>query len=465
MAEKIINRSKTKTPMPQLDAKIRQNNFEEVALGLTHDEAILESQRCLGCADAPCVEGCPVGVPIPAFISCIQRDNISAAIKTIKRQNLFPAICGRVCPQETQCESKCVRGRNGEPVAIGYLERYVADTARNENLEAAAKIAESTGKKVAVVGSGPGGLAAAGELAKAGHEVTIFEALHKAGGVLEYGIPQFRLPKDIVQAEVSKLKELGVKIETNVVIGKSITIDELINDEGFNAVYVGSGAGLPNFMKIPGENYNGVFSANEYLTRTNLMKAYQDSRTPVYHPRRAVIVGGGNVAMDAARCARRFGAQVTIVYRRTEAELPARVEEVHHAKEEGIEFRLLTSPVEIIADDNDWVQKVKVEIMELGEPDESGRRKPIPTGKYEEIGCDAVIMSIGNSPNPLIGQTTPGLDLQKWGGIIVNDEKNGRTSKDKVWAGGDAVTGAATVILALGAGKDAAKDINEKLSN
>ncbi|MDR2538502.1 MAG: NADPH-dependent glutamate synthase [Bifidobacteriaceae bacterium] len=461
---KKINRQKEKTPMPQLSPEVRITNFDEVALGLDREAAINEAMRCLGCPDQPCVGKCPVGVPIPAFINCIVRDNPKAAIKTIKRQNLFPAICGRVCPQESQCESVCVRARNGQPVGIGYLERYVADTAARENLEDPTRVPNPTGKKVAIVGSGPGGLAAAGELAKAGHAVTVFEALHKPGGVLEYGIPQFRLPKDIVAREVSKLKELGVRIKTNVIVGKSVTIDELLDLEGFDAVYIGSGAGLPTFMNIPGENFNGVFSANEYLTRTNLMKGYlPETRTPVYRAKKAAIVGGGNVAMDAARCARRLGADVTIIYRRSEAELPARAEEVEHAKEEGIKFQMLTSPVEIQADENNWVNQVKCETMILGEPDASGRRRPQPTGEYVTLECDCVIMAIGNSPNPLIGQTTPGLDLQKWGGIIVTDETTGQTTKSKVWAGGDAVSGAATVILALGAGKAAAKAINQYL--
>lgn len=484
-----INGSGVKTPMPTQCEKVRSSNFEEVALGLENVNgdtipqelnipsllpqkeelgdkyyAIQEAARCFGCMDAPCMTTCPVGVPIPAFIGAIQRDNIKGALKTIKTQNLFPAICGRVCPQEKQCEMSCVRAKHEEPVAIGYLERFVADYSAKNNLEDTIRLKEKNGKKVAVIGSGPGGLACAGELAKNGYEVVIFEALHKAGGVLVYGIPEFRLPKDIVQREISVLEEIGVKIEKNVVIGKSLTLDDLLEKEGFDAVYIGSGAGLPKFMNIKGENLTNVFSANEYLTRSNLMKAYENnSNTPIYKARRAVIVGGGNVAMDAARTARRLGADTTIVYRRSMDELPARAEEIEHAIEEGIEFKLLHNPVEIYGDELDRVKGLKLEIMELGEADESGRRRPVSTGRFEDIQADAVIISIGNSPNPLITSTTSGLDAESWGGIKTNEK--GKTSKDKVWAGGDAVTGAATVILALGAGKTAAADIHEYLSN
>ena len=459
------NMSLTKNPMPHQAADVRNKNFKEVALGYTPEAAIDEAKRCLNCKHKPCISGCPVGIDIPAFIGKVAEGDFLAAYEIIAKSSSLPAVCGRVCPQETQCEQKCIRGIKGEPVAIGRLERFVADY-YNENVKEAPKKVNSNGHKVAVVGSGPSGLACAGDLGKKGYEVTVFEALHLAGGVLVYGIPEFRLPKQIVQKEIDTLKALGVKIETNAVIGKSVSIDELL-DEGFESVFIGSGAGLPRFMGIPGENYKGVYSANEFLTRVNLMKAYKDdATTPVLKAKKVAVVGGGNVAMDAARCALRLGAEnVYIVYRRSEAELPARAEEIEHAKEEGIIFKLLTNPTEILANENRFVSGMKCIEMELGEPDASGRRRPVEKPDSEFImDVDCVIMSIGTSPNPLIKSTTEGLATQSWGGIIV-DEATGKTSREGVYAGGDAVTGAATVILAMGAGKTAAEAIDEYIKN
>lgn len=452
-------------PVREQEASVRAANFEEVCLGYNKEEAMDEASRCLGCKNAKCIEGCPVAIDIPGFIKEVKEGNIENAYHVISEYSALPAVCGRVCPQESQCECKCIRGIKGEPVSIGKLERFVADWARENHISP--KIPESTnGKKVAVIGSGPAGLTCAGDLAKMGYEVTIFEALHEAGGVLSYGIPEFRLPKSsVVQAEIENVKALGVKIETNVVIGKATTIDELLEEEGFDAVFIGSGAGLPRFMGIPGENANGVFSANEYLTRSNLMKAFRDDyATPIVAGKKVAVVGGGNVAMDAARTALRLGAEVHIVYRRGESELPARVEEVHHAKEEGIIFDLLTNPKEILVDENGSVKGMICVKMELGEPDESGRRSPveIPGSEYE-LELDTVIMSLGTSPNPLISSTTTGLDTNRRK-CIVAQEENGATTKEGVYAGGDAVTGAATVILAMGAGKAAAKGIDEFLS-
>ncbi len=455
-----------KVPVREQDPKVRATNFEEVCLGYNKEEAEAEAQRCLNCKNPLCVKGCPVNINIPGFITKVKEGDVKGAYEVIGQSSALPAICGRVCPQETQCEGRCVRGIKGEAVSIGKLERYVADTAKEMGIKPIGAETKN-GKKVAVIGSGPSGLTCAGDLAKLGYDVTIFEALHKAGGVLVYGIPEFRLPKDaVVEKEIENVKALGVKIETDVVIGKSTTIDSLMKDEGFDAVFIGSGAGLPKFMHIPGEQAMGVFSANEYLTRSNLMKAFSaDARTPIMHAKKAVIVGGGNVAMDAARTALRLGAETHIVYRRSEEEVPARREEVHHAKEEGIIFDLLTNPVEILADENGWVRGIRCIRMELGEPDASGRRRPVEVAGSEfEIECDAVIMSLGTSPNPLISSTTDGLDSNKRG-CIVADEEKGQTSKDGVFAGGDAVTGAATVILAMGAGKAAAKGIDEYLSN
>ena len=455
-----------KVPVREQDPQIRATNFDEVCLGYNKEEAMEEASRCLNCKNAKCVQGCPVSINIPGFIHEVKEGNFEKAYKVISKSSALPAICGRVCPQESQCEGKCIRGVKGEPISIGKLERFVADWARENGIKPEAPT-ERNGKKVAVIGSGPAGLTCAGDLAKLGYDVTIFEALHKAGGVLVYGIPEFRLPKSaVVEKEVENVKALGVKIETNVIIGKSVTIDELMDKEGFDAVFIGSGAGLPMFMGIPGENANGVFSANEYLTRNNLMKAFRDDYdTPIAKGKKVAVVGGGNVAMDAARTALRLGAEVHIVYRRSEAELPARVEEVHHAKEEGIIFDLLTNPKEILVDENDHVKGMKVVKMELGEPDASGRRRPveIPGSEYE-IELDTVIMSLGTSPNPLISSTTIGLDTNKRKCIIA-DEETGKTTKDGVFAGGDAVTGAATVILAMGAGKAAAAGIHEFLSN
>ena len=454
-----------KVPVREQDPKVRATNFDEVCLGYNKEEAMSEAERCLNCKNARCIEGCPVSINIPAFIQAVKSDDVEKAAGIIAESSALPAVCGRVCPQESQCEGRCVRGIKGEPVSIGKLERFVADTAREMGIKPEVK-AEKKGKKVAVIGSGPSGLTCAGDLAKMGYDVTIFEALHKAGGVLVYGIPEFRLPKDkVVGPEVENVKALGVKIETDVVIGKSTTIDSLLEDEGFDAVYIASGAGLPRFMNIPGEQALGVYSANEFLTRNNLMKAYRDDYdTPIAKGKKVVVVGGGNVAMDAARTALRLGAEVHVVYRRSEAELPARVEEVHHAKEEGIIFDLLQNPVEILEDENGWVRGIRIIRMELGEPDESGRRSPveIPGSEYE-IECDTVIMSLGTSPNPLISSTTKGLETNRRK-CIVADEANGATSKEKVYAGGDAVTGAATVILAMGAGRAAAKGIDEYLT-
>lgn len=457
------NMSLTKNEMPVQDPNVRNSNFKEVALGYTEEQAIDEAKRCLNCKNKPCTNGCPVQIDIPAFISEVAKGDFAAAYKIITKSSSLPAVCGRVCPQESQCECKCVRGIKGEPVAIGRLERFVADW-HNAQTESVVEKPVPNGHKAAVIGSGPSGLACAGDLTKKGYDVTVFEALHVAGGVLSYGIPEFRLPKSIVQKEIEGLKALGVKVETNTVVGKTVSVDELMQEEGFESVFIGSGAGLPRFMNIPGENLSGVYSANEFLTRINLMKAYKpDSATPVQAGKKAVIVGGGNVAMDAARCAKRLGADVTIVYRRTENELPARAEEVEHAKEEGIVFKFLTNPTEIKGNENGWVKSVICQEMELSEPDASGRAKPVPKpGAFIELDADCVIMSIGTSPNPLIKSTTAGLDTQKWGGIIADD--NGLTSKQGVYAGGDAVTGAATVILAMGAGKKAAAAMDEYMS-
>lgn len=458
------NMSLKKNEMPVQNPDIRNKNFGEVALGYTKEQAIDEAKRCLHCKNKPCVSGCPVQIDIPEFIAEVAEGNFEEAYKIITKSSSLPAVCGRVCPQENQCEAKCVRGIKGEPVAIGRLERFVADW-HNSQPETNTEKPVSNGHKVAVIGSGPAGLACAGDLAKKGYDVTIFEALHIAGGVLSYGIPEFRLPKSIVQKEIDGLKKLGVKIETNTVVGKTISIDELMENEGFESIFIGSGAGLPRFMNIKGENLNGVYSANEFLTRINLMKAYKpDSATPIQTGKKAVIVGGGNVAMDAARCAKRMGAEVYIVYRRTENELPARAEEIEHAKEEGIIFKFLTNPVEIKADENGWVKSIVCQEQKLSEPDASGRAKPVPVpDAFFEIETDSVIMSIGTSPNPLIKSTTTGLDTQKWGGIIADE--NGLTSKEGVYAGGDAVTGAATVILAMGAGKASATAIDEYIQN
>ena len=455
-----------KVPVREQAPKVRATNFDEVCLGYNADEAMEEAFRCINCKNAKCMQGCPVSINIPAFVHEVKEGNFEKAYQIISESSALPAICGRVCPQESQCEGKCIRGIKGEAISIGKLERFVADWARQNGIRPAAP-AEKNGKKVAVIGSGPSGLTCAGDLAKLGYDVTIFEALHEAGGVLVYGIPEFRLPKlDVVAKEVENVKALGVKIETNVIIGRSITIDELMDEEGFEAVFIGSGAGLPMFMGIPGETAKGVFSANEYLTRNNLMKAFrEDYDTPIVHGKKVAVVGGGNVAMDAARTALRLGAEVHIVYRRSEAELPARAEEVHHAKEEGIIFDLLTTPTEILVDENDAVAGMKCIRMELGEPDASGRRRPVEIpGSEFVLDVDTVIMSLGTSPNPLISSTTIGLDVNKRKCIIA-DEETGKTSKDGVYAGGDAVTGAATVILAMGAGKAAAKGIHEFLSN
>ena len=457
---------KNRVPVREQAPEVRAKNFEEVCLGYNKEEAMEEASRCLNCKNARCITGCPVNINIPAFIAEVKEGNFEKASQVIGESSALPAVCGRVCPQESQCEGKCILGIKGEPVSIGKLERFTADWARENNI-APIPAKEKKGKKVAVIGSGPAGLTCAGDLAKMGYDVKIFEALHEAGGVLVYGIPEFRLPKQTVVAhEVENVKKLGVEIETNVIIGKSITIDELINEEGYDAVFIGSGAGLPKFMGIPGEQANGVFSANEFLTRNNLMKAFRDDYdTPIHQGKKVAVIGGGNVAMDAARTALRLGAETYIVYRRSEKELPARVEEVHHAKEEGIQFHLLRNQKEILVDENGWVKGLRVIKMELGEPDESGRRRPVEVpGSEYDLDVDTVIMALGTSPNPLISSTTKGLDVNKWQCIIA-DENNGATTKEGVYAGGDAVTGAATVILAMGAGKAAAKGIDEYLSN
>lgn len=461
----MANMAPHKVDMPRQSPEERRNNFLEVASGYTKEMAMEEATRCLNCKHKPCVSGCPVHIEIPSFIKEVVSGNFEGAYDIIAQSSSLPAVCGRVCPQENQCEKNCVRGIKTEPVGIGRLERFVADW-HNAQEHKTVKKPQSNGHKVAVIGSGPAGLTCAGDLAKMGYEVTVFEALHLAGGVLVYGIPEFRLPKSIVQQEVDSLKELGVKIETNMVIGRVLSIDELMDEHGFEAVFVGSGAGLPRFMNIPGENFAGVFSANEFLARTNLMKAYKDgAKTPIMHAKRVAVVGGGNVAMDAARCALRYGAEeVYIVYRRSEEELPARAEEVEHAKEEGIVFKMLSNPVEILGNEDEFVTGMKVQQMALGEPDASGRRRPVPVeGSEYVIDVDAVIMAIGTSPNPLIKSTTKGLETQKWGGIIADE--HGRTSREGVFAGGDAVTGAATVILAMGEGKTAAAAIDEYIRN
>ena len=459
------NMSLKKNEMPSQAPDVRNKNFLEVALGYTEEQALDEAQRCLHCKNKPCVAGCPVGIHIPDFIAKVAEGDFEGAYQIITQQSSLPAVCGRVCPQETQCEQKCVRGIKGEPVGIGRLERFVADW-HNKNVCEAPRKPAPNGHKVAVIGSGPSGLTCAGDLAKKGYAVTVFEALHTAGGVLVYGIPEFRLPKDIVQKEIDGLKALGVDVQTNMVIGRVLSIDELL-EQGYEAVFIGSGAGLPRFMNIPGENLKGVYSANEFLTRVNLMKAYlPGSDTPIQHARRVAVVGGGNVAMDAARCAKRLGAEeVFIVYRRSEKELPARAEEVEHAKEEGIVFHLLNNPTQILGDENGNVKGMECIRMELGEPDASGRRRPVEVpGSEFTLDVDCVIMAIGTSPNPLIKSTTQGLETQKWGGIIVNEE-TGLTSREGVYAGGDAVTGAATVILAMGAGKTAATAIDQYIQS
>ena len=449
-----------RVPVSEQAPEVRANNFEEVCLGYIDEEAIQEANRCLTCKNPKCVDGCPVSINIPGFISYMKNGEFEKAAKEVAKYSALPAVCGRVCPQESQCEGKCVLGIKGEPVSIGKLERFIADWSRKHNVELADR-EEDKNKKVAVIGSGPAGLTCAGDLAKKGYDVTIFEALHEPGGVLVYGIPEFRLPKDdVVRAEIENIKKLGVKIETNVIIGRTITIDELMEDEGFEAVFIGSGAGLPKFMGISGENANGVLSANEFLTRVNLMKAFKEEyHTPVKVGKKVAVVGGGNVAMDAARTALRLGAETHIVYRRSESELPARVEEVHHAKEEGVIFDILTNPTEILVDENGWVKGMKCVQMELGEPDESGRRKPVvKEGSEYVMDVDTVIMSLGTSPNPLISSTTKGLETNKWKCIVADE--HGLTTKEGVYAGGDAVTGAATVILAMGAGKKAAEAID-----
>ena len=454
-----------RVPVREQDPKVRATNFEEVCYGYNVEEAQLEASRCLNCKNPRCVAACPVSVKIPQFIQQVAAGDFAGAAMTISEDSSLPAICGRVCPQETQCEGSCILGVKGEPVAIGKLERFVADWSR-ENGGVKPVVAPANGHKIAVIGSGPAGLACASDLAKLGYDVTIFEALHRPGGVLEYGIPEVRLPKDkVVAAEIASVKALGVKIETNVIAGRTVTIDSLLDNEGFAAVFVGSGAGLPRFMNIPGEHFNGVFSANEFLTRNNLMKAYRsDYDTPIHTGEKVVVVGGGNVAMDAARTALRLGAETTIVYRRTEKELPARVEEVHHAKEEGIQFAMLTNPVEILGDENGWVTGVRCIRMELGEPDESGRRSPVEVpGSEFDIETDTVIMSLGTSPNPLIAKTTAGLETTRRGCLVADE--NGATTRPGVFAGGDAVTGAATVILAMGAGRKAAAAIHEYVQN
>jgi glutamate synthase (NADPH/NADH) small chain len=462
MAEK-RNMAQEKTPMPEQDPNVRNKNFEEVALGYTQEMAVNEAARCLGCKNPACVQGCPVNVKIPEFIKRIEEGDFKGAYLKLKETNSLPAVCGRVCPQESQCESKCVRGKKGDPVGIGRLERFAADWYL-QNCDEKLQKPESNGHRVAVLGAGPAGLTCAGDLAQLGYEVTVFEAFHAPGGVLIYGIPEFRLPKAIVKHEIDKLQEMGVKIETNTIAGKAVSIDELF-EEGFEAIFIGTGAGLPAFMNIPGENLNGVFSANEFLTRINLMKAYKEGYdTPIFRPKSVAVVGGGNVAMDAARCARRMGAEtVYIVYRRSEVELPARAEEVHHAREEGIIFKLLCNPVRILGDEKGWVRGIECIEMELGEPDASGRRRPVEKpGSEFTLDVDGVIMAIGTSPNPILKKTTQGLETNKRG-CIVADEETGQTSIPGVYAGGDAVTGAATVILAMGAGKKAAAAIDKYL--
>jgi len=453
----------TKTPMREQDPKERRNNFKEVALGYNLEEAVQEAKRCIQCKKPSCVPGCPVNVQIPQFISALSQGNVEEALRIIKQTNNLPAVCGRVCPQEEQCEKTCVLAKKGESVAIGRLERFVADYFMDRE-EPADDPVPSNGKKVAVVGGGPAGLTAAADLAKLGYEVTVFEAFHELGGVLVYGIPEFRLPKALVKKEIEKLKSLGVTFRTNVVIGKTVLVDELL-EAGYQAVFIGSGAGLPKFMNIPGENLNNVFSANEFLTRNNLMKAYrEDYGTPIHTGKSVCVVGGGNVAMDAARTALRLGADVTVVYRRTEVELPARREEVHHAKEEGIQFRMLTNPVEVLGDEKGWVRGLRCIRMELGEPDESGRRSPVPIpGSEFEIPTETVIMALGTSPNPLIANTTKGLEANRRGCLVADED--GRTTRPGIFAGGDAVTGAATVILAMGAGRKAAAAIDAYLKS
>ena len=460
----MINMSPKKVDMALQDPEVRNNNFEEVALGYTAQQAIEEATRCLQCKHKPCVDGCPVRVQIPEFIEKVAEGKFEEAYQIIKETNALPAVCGRVCPQENQCEEICVRGIKDEPVGIGRLERFVADYHFMNEVDHVEKV-KSNNHKVAIIGAGPAGLTCADDLARKGYDVTIFEALHEAGGVLVYGIPEFRLPKEIVKKEIETLKKLGVTIETDMVIGKILEIDDLFA-QGYEAVFVGSGAGLPSFMNIPGENLNGVFSANEYLTRVNLMKAYQEGAdTPIFDAKRVVVVGGGNVAMDAARCAKRMGAdEVYIVYRRSMEELPARAEEVEHAQEEGIIFKLLTNPIQVLSDENGYVNGMECVEMELGEPDDSGRRRPIvKEGSNFVLDVDCMIMSIGTSPNPLIRQTTEGLEVNKWGCLVVDE--NAKTTRDGVYAGGDAVTGAATVILAMGAGKEAAEAIDEFIKN
>ena len=466
MAGKFIM-APNKVPMPERDPKERARCFQEVAMGYTPEQAREEATRCLHCKAKPCVSGCPVGVPIPDFIAAVAAGDFLQAYDIIRTTNSLPAVCGRVCPQENQCEGKCVRGKKGEPVAIGRLERFVADYAREHGYTGKQETAEPNGKRVAIVGGGPAGLTCAGDLARLGFQVTVFEAFQVAGGVLMYGIPEFRLPKALVAREIKSVEDLGVDIETNVIVGRSVTIDELMED-GYEAVFVGSGAGLPRFLNIPGENLLGVYSANEFLTRVNLMKGYKfpEAPTPVKVGKRVAVVGAGNVAMDAARTAKRLGAEeVYIVYRRSEEEAPARLEELHHAKEEGIIFKFLNNPAAIVGDDNGWVKGMEIIKQELGEPDASGRRRPVPVeGSNYILDVETVIIAIGQSPNPLIRHTTPGLECQKWGGIIVNEETM-ESSKENVYAGGDTVTGAATVILAMGAGKKAAAAIDEKLSS